>query len=171
METRLTPAAKLRYEAVLQLLATADSIWNASRIFFARWDLSPSQFNVLNLLRGHPSGLSQIELSRRLITHRSNVTGLTDRLEKRKLVQRRDVAGDRRAYRVVLTGAGAALMAQILPGYYSHAVALCERMPLGRVSKISTDLAHFAKEAERIAGALPAKTKKGAHHERERFTK
>src|SRR5690349_19868619 len=90
-----------RYDALLQVLRTADRIWNTSRLFFERWDLSPSQFNVLNLLYNHPDGLSQIELSRQLIMHRSNVTGLVDRLERRSLVQRNDLATDRRAYRVV----------------------------------------------------------------------
>src|SRR6266496_1133102 len=43
-----------RYQALLQLLRTAEALWNASRNFFARWDLSPSQFNVLNLLYDQP---------------------------------------------------------------------------------------------------------------------
>ena len=65
-----------RYRALLQLLRTAETLWNASRLFFVRWDLSPSQFNVLNLLYDQPDGCTQIGLSRSLIMHRSNVTGL-----------------------------------------------------------------------------------------------
>ena len=49
-------AAGPRYRALLQLLRTAENLWNASRVFFGRWDLSPSQFNVLNLLSGEPDG-------------------------------------------------------------------------------------------------------------------
>src|SRR5215470_7880218 len=104
-----------RYHALLQVLRTADTLWNCSRVFFARWELSPSQFNVLNLLTTEAAGLSQIELGRLLITHRSNVTGLVDRLAARGLVERRDVTGDRRAYRIVLTPAGRRLIQQILP--------------------------------------------------------
>ena len=78
---RAESASSLRYRALLQLLRTSDTVWNASRLFFARWDLGPSQFNVLNLLHG-VAGLSQTELSRELIMHRSNVTGLVDRLEQ-----------------------------------------------------------------------------------------
>ena len=108
-------STEVRYRALLQLLRTADSLWNASRIFFARRDLSPSQFNILNLLRDRPDGFSQIDLGRLLIMHRSNVTGLVDRLEKRGLVRRLDAAGDRRAYRVVLTPAGATLLGKSCP--------------------------------------------------------
>src|SRR5439155_27087571 len=34
-----------RYRALLQLLRTAETLWNSSRLFFVRWELSPSQFN------------------------------------------------------------------------------------------------------------------------------
>src|SRR5262245_10554395 len=110
-----------RYRALLQLLRTADTLWNASRLFFERWGISPSQFNILNLLYSEPSGLSQTELSRQLIMHRSNVTGLVDRLEARGLVCRKEVAADRRAYRVVLTETGRRLLKRILPRYYEGA--------------------------------------------------
>ena len=77
----VSPSRPAQYQALLQLLRTADLLWSASRVFFARWELSPSQFNVLNLLSDQTAGLSQIELGRLLITHRSKVTGLIDRLE------------------------------------------------------------------------------------------
>ena len=71
MKNRLTTPALggARYRALLELLRTAESLWNASRIFFARWDLGPSQFNVLNLLADLPQGCTQVELSRQLIMH------------------------------------------------------------------------------------------------------
>lgn len=134
-----------RYRALLQLLRTADAIWNASRLFFQEWDLSPSQFNVLNLLHSSPEGLSQSELGRQLITHRSNVTGLVDRLEARGLVQRKEAAGDRRAYRVVLTRAGSALLKQILPCYYEKADRVWDGVSSGRISELLTALDHVAR--------------------------
>jgi DNA-binding MarR family transcriptional regulator len=146
----------LRYRALLDLLRVADTVWNASRRFFERWDLSPSQFNVLNLARLHPEGLSQSELSRHLITHRSNVTGLVDRLEKRGLVARQDVAADRRAYRVMLTPAGAHLLEEILPLYYAGADRVWGRLPAARVAALMTDLAEVARNAEQAAHEPPA---------------
>jgi DNA-binding MarR family transcriptional regulator len=139
-----------RYQALLLLLRTADRIWNTSRLFFDRWDLSPSQFNVLNILNDHPDGLSQIELSRELIMHRSNVTGLVDRLERRGLVQRNDLAGDRRAYRVVLTQRGAELLEHILPHYYKRADEVWESVSAERVSQLTIDLKRLAENAENI---------------------
>ena len=139
------------YRALMELLRTADTVWNASRLFFERWDLSPSQFNVLNLLRLNPAGLSQTDLSRQLIMHRSNVTGLVDRLEQRGLVARRDVAADRRAYSVVLTTAGAKLLEDILPRYYDGAAQVWHRLSTKRAAELIADLQQVALNAEQIA--------------------
>ena len=143
------------YRALMELLRTADTVWNASRIFFERWDLSPSQFNVLNLLRLNPSGLSQTDLSRQLIMHRSNVTGLLDRLEKRGLVARREVAADRRAYNVILTAAGVRLLRDILPAYYQGAARVWARLPARRAADLIADLQQVAQNAQRIVATLP----------------
>lgn len=146
-------AADVRYEALLHLLATADTVWNASRRFFARWDLGPSQFNILNLLGGEPEGLAQVELGRRLIMHRSNVTGLVDRLEKRGLVIRRDDARDRRAYRVVLTAAGRRLLDEIYPHYRAAAEAAWDGVKSAVIEQTISALAQVARNAEHIATA------------------
>ena len=139
----------------MQLLRTSETLWNASRVLFARWDLSPSQFNVLNLLCLNPDGLSQTDLSRQLIMHRSNVTGLVDRLEKRGLVTRREVAADRRAYSVVLTAAGTRLLGDILPRYYEEATRVWDRLPARRAAALIADLQQLARSAQHVAAKLP----------------
>lgn len=150
----ISTATRRRYEALLQLLRTSETIWNASRLFFARWELSPSQFNILNLLGGHPEGLNQTGLSQALITHRSNVTGLVDRLEKRGLVVRQAVPGDRRAYSVQLTKAGARLVEEILPEYYARAEAAFEAIPLKELPQFNRQLAEIDTTVIRIAAQL-----------------
>ena len=151
------PYETIRYKALLQLLRSADVIWDASRTFFSGWDLGPSQFNVLNLLYGNEQGLSQTELSRELIMHRSNITGLVDRLEARGLVQRKDEKSDRRAYRVVLTPAGERLMKEILPSYYRNSEDLFGDLSEKRIRELMSDLDHLGSRAREIAN--PQKTK------------
>jgi MarR family 2-MHQ and catechol resistance regulon transcriptional repressor len=141
----------LRYKALLQLLRTADSILDASRSLFAPWDLSPSQFNVLNLLYGLPEGLSQTDVGRQLIVHRSNVTGLVDRLEKRGLVKRRELAGDRRVYQVVLTAEGSKVMEEVLPVYHRRAEEVWGDCPAKVLSEIHAQLNQVARTAAQIA--------------------
>ncbi|MBL9139047.1 MAG: MarR family transcriptional regulator [Verrucomicrobiales bacterium] len=144
-----------RYQALIQLLRTAEDLWNASRVFFARWDLSPSQFNVLNLLYGQIDGLSQSELSRLLIMHRSNATGLIDRLERRRLVQRTEDPQDRRAYRVLLTPNGIDLLQTIYPHYFKAADAVWAGLPDQRVEGLLRELRDLATQATQVAARPP----------------
>jgi len=140
-----------RYEALLQLLRTAEALWNASRLFFVRWDLSPSQFNILNLLHEQPDGRTQIELSRSLIMHRSNVTGLVNRLEARGLLRRRPSDRDRRAYRVTLTSAGQRLVRQVLPRYYRAAERVWGELPVERARELVADFERLCANADGMA--------------------
>lgn len=143
-------AASTRYEALLQLLRAANALWDASRVFFEQWDLSPSQFNVLNLLDSEPEGLSQTDLGRQLLTHRSNVTGLVDRLEKRSLVERKETATDRRAYRVILTQKGSSLLRKILPHYRREADQVWDGVQTQRIA----DLLAALDQVTRNTGAV-----------------
>ncbi len=143
-----TKQPSARYPALLQLLRTAENLWNASRIFFDRWEISPSQFNILNLLHLNPDGLTQIELSRELIMHRSNVTGLVDRLEKRSLLLRKDSSTDRRAYKVVLTASGRKLIERILPDYYDAAEKIWGNFPVARTKQLVGDLEKLSANIE-----------------------
>ena len=158
MADKSTPASR-RHEILVQLLRTADVVWEASRVFFARWDLSPSQFNLLSLLDAHPEGLSQSDLGRQLLTHRSNVTGLIDRLEKRGLVRRKELAGDRRAYRVVLSSAGTGLLHKILPEYRERADRVWDGITAERILALGATMDHVTANTLRaVTGQEKART-------------
>jgi DNA-binding MarR family transcriptional regulator len=148
------PTPGPRYEALLQLMRTAEALWSTSHALFARWDLSPSQFNLLNLLYPAPAGASQVELSRALIMHRSNISGLVDRLQARGLVQRRERPGDRRTNQVVLTPVGASLVREILPHYHAAAERVWGELPVPRAVAIAADLERVFKNALREAEEL-----------------
>lgn len=149
----MNAAQSARYAALLQLLRTAEDLWNASRVFFARWELSPSQFNVLNLLRERPDGLSQADFSRLLVMHRSNATGLVDRLELRGLVRRTNDPADRRAYRVLLTPAGRRLVESIVPEYHAAAERVWEGVLPERAAALLEDLRRLTQNAAAATGA------------------
>ena len=61
------------------------------------------RFDLMAQLERAPDGLKMNELSRRMMVTGGNVTGITDQLVTEGLVERVDVAGDRRAWRVRLT--------------------------------------------------------------------
>jgi len=150
--------SEARYAALLQLLRTADVIWDASRVFFERWDITPAQFNLLNLLADAAEGMTQSDLSRELLTHRSNITGLVDRLEGHGLLKRREQAGDRRAWRVMLTAAGRRLVAEILPHYHRAAERLWEGIGTAEAPRLQESLRQIAGNAQAAAARLSGRT-------------
>ena len=78
------------------------------------------RFDLMAQLEREPEGLSMGELSRRMMVTGGNVTAIVDQLEKEQLVQRQNLPGDRRAWRVSLTPEGRqafAAMAQAHEGW------------------------------------------------------
>jgi DNA-binding MarR family transcriptional regulator len=64
------------------------------------------RFDLMAQLERSPEGLKMNELSRRMMVTGGNVTGITDQLVAEGLVERAEVPGDRRAFRVKLTPKG-----------------------------------------------------------------
>lgn len=156
MESKLSVPGP-RYQALIELLKTSESLWTASRLFFARWEISASQFNVLNLLQDHPEGCSQVELSRLLIMHRSNLTGLLDRMEDRNLVRRTDHPEDRRIFNVKLTPEGRKLLQKILPHYYRAAESLWGDISADRVNQLVREMQKLSQSTEAFGKSIDTK--------------
>ena len=76
-------------------------------------DISPTQYNVLRILRGSPQGLPCGEIASRMITRDPDVTRLLDRLEKRDLISRSRDAKDRRTVIGRITTEGLKLLARL----------------------------------------------------------
>jgi DNA-binding MarR family transcriptional regulator len=72
----------------------------------AQFDTTLPRFDLMAQLERSPDGLKMNELSRRMMVTGGNITGITDQLVSEGLVDRVDVEGDRRAYRVRLTAKG-----------------------------------------------------------------
>ncbi len=71
-----------------------------------QFDTTLPRFDLMAQLQRNPDGLKMNELSRRMMVTGGNVTGITDQLVAEGLVERMEVDGDRRAYRVRLTPQG-----------------------------------------------------------------
>ena len=72
----------------------------------ATFGITLPRFDLMAQLERHPDGLRMGELSRRMMVTGGNVTGITDQLERERLVVRVPDPADRRAYSVKLTEAG-----------------------------------------------------------------
>ena len=106
------------HEALVNVWWTGVLLKRSARKFFRAAGLSEAEFNLLMALQHAPEPLSQIDLSRRLLVDRSNVTGLVDRLESGGLIERRPSPHDRRRYQITLTDRGRERLRQVAPGYY-----------------------------------------------------
>lgn len=98
-------------QTLVKLMRTGDRLWRASDEQFAQWQLTDNHYNVLRILNGADEPLSQIEIGRRMLSSRANVTKLIDALEGRQFVKRL-ACGDRRVKLIELTTDGVRFLAE-----------------------------------------------------------
>src|SRR5438270_7402966 len=68
-------------EATLNIARTADRFGICFARLFREYGLTPSQYNVLRILRGEGKPLPILEVANRMIAAVPGITGLIDRLE------------------------------------------------------------------------------------------
>jgi DNA-binding MarR family transcriptional regulator len=104
-----------------------------------RFDTTLPRFDLMAQLERAPNGLKMNELSRRMMVTGGNVTGITDQLVTEALVERIDVEGDRRAYRVRLTPKGRKLfndMARQHESWIVEAFSALSEKDMGTLHKL-----------------------------------
>lgn len=107
------PFASVEQEAVLNLFRSSDRLQHRFARLFREYGLTPSQYNILRILRGEGKPLPCLEIAERTITVVPGITGLIDRLEKVGLVRRQRDDGDRRKVFVSITPAGEEVLARL----------------------------------------------------------
>jgi DNA-binding MarR family transcriptional regulator len=101
-------------EAFLGLQRTADALARHASALLKPSGLSPTQYNVLRILRGAgETGLACREVGARMITHDPDMTRLLDRMEARGLIVRARSADDRRVIVTRVTPAGLSLLKKL----------------------------------------------------------
>jgi MarR family transcriptional regulator, 2-MHQ and catechol-resistance regulon repressor len=100
-------------EATLNIARTADRFGICFARLFREHGLTPSQYNVLRILRGEGRPLPILEVADRLIAAVPGITGLIDRLEALALVSRERSTEDRRVVFVAITPKGLDLLAKL----------------------------------------------------------
>jgi len=111
------PMKDIRHEAVLNIVRTASVLSQRGTDLFRRFGLTEAQFNVLFSLKYKERNWSQSDLGRRLVVTRASVTSVLDKLEEKGLVERLQVAGNRRIYHVDLTIEGRKVLDKVEPLY------------------------------------------------------
>jgi DNA-binding MarR family transcriptional regulator len=107
LETRATKDDHQALRLWLRLLSCTVRIENQVRGRLRQeFSTTLPRFDLMAQLERHPDGLRMSELSRRLMVSGGNVTGITDQLERERLVARTLNREDRRAITVKLTETG-----------------------------------------------------------------
>jgi DNA-binding MarR family transcriptional regulator len=119
-----------------------------------RFDTTLPRFDLMAQLERSPEGLKMNELSRRMMVTGGNVTGVTDQLAAEGLVDRVDVEGDRRAYRVRLTAKGRKLfneMARQHEGWIVDAFAALSDKEIAVLHKLLGKVKEHSRAAQAAA--------------------
>ena len=107
------PFDSLEQEAALNIARTADRFGIYFARLFREFGLTPSQYNVLRILRGEGKPLPILEVADRMLAAVPGITGLIDRLEGMGLLVRERSTEDRRVIFVAITAKGLELLGKI----------------------------------------------------------
>jgi DNA-binding MarR family transcriptional regulator len=100
------PFDSLDEEAALNIWRTNDRLQICFDRLMRGYGLTPSQYNVLRILRGEGKPLPILEIAGRTVAVVPGITGLIDRLERAGFVNRLRCEKDRRVIYVALTDQG-----------------------------------------------------------------
>ena len=145
------PWSSLEEEAALNVVRTAELLGYRAASVFDGTDLTPTQYNVLRILRGAGAvGLPCGAIGERMIRRDSDITRLMDRLVAGGLVERSRSEEDRRVVVNTLTPEGRKLLTGLDPQ-----VQAMHRRLLGHLN--DTELKALIRGLERAREPLVAK--------------
>ncbi len=143
----LTDPRELPLQTWVRLIRGRERIGRRLEQLFARHGLTPAQFDVLaTLQRGE--GITQQELSERLLVTKGNVCGLIDRAEAAGWVERRPDPEDRRANRLYLTESGCQRLAETLPAHHAVIERILGQLGPGKLEELHNLLDDLIQAAE-----------------------
>lgn len=107
LESRVGPNDHQNLRLWLRLLSCSNFIENEIRSRLrTEFQTTPPRFDLMAQLHSSRGGLSMSELSKRMMVTNGNITGITDQLEKDGIVERIQLASDRRSSLIRLTTKG-----------------------------------------------------------------
>lgn len=131
------PFESLEQEAALNVLRTNDQIQIRFTRLFRDYGLTPSQYNILRILRGEGKPLPILEIANRTVTVVPGITGLIDRLEQAGFARRERCEKDRRVIYVAITAQGTKVLAELDKPVLSHHEKLMGHLSLAELKELS----------------------------------
>ena len=143
----------LEQEVFLNVIRTADHLSRAFEALLKPFRLSPTQYNVLRILRGvghSPSDCQGVPckiIGQHMVTRDPDITRLLDRLETRGLIARQRDTNDRRVVSTRITPDGLAILQQLDQPVLDLHRQQFAHMPRARLTQLIDLLEHSRRTA------------------------
>jgi DNA-binding MarR family transcriptional regulator len=110
------PFGSIEEEALLNIRRTSDRLQYHGQQLFKPHGITPTQYNVLRILRGAgDGGLRCSDIGERLVSSDPDITRLLGRLQIQKLIKRKRNPKDRRVIYATVTAQGLNLLKELDP--------------------------------------------------------
>lgn len=124
------PFDSIEQEAMLSILRTSDLLENRLARLLRQYELTPSQYNAMRIMRGEGEPMPCLEVAQRMIQVAPAITRVVDQLVDRGFVNKQQSDEDRRVFLVDLTKVGVRLLKKL-----DDPIQTLHQMLLGHVSK------------------------------------
>lgn len=137
---------KLNYEkpaylpTLRELVRCNQAFERFSNAHVRRLGLTPPQFDVIATL-GNTDGMSCKALGEKTLITKGTLTGVLDRLEEKRLIERCEDKADARRTHVSLTPTGEALFAEVFPPHLAHLDRAFSRLSIAELKQLQSGLA------------------------------
>ena len=133
------PFDSLEQEAMLGILRTSDLLENRLARLLREYDLTPSQYNAMRIMRGEGEPMPCLEVASRMIQVAPAITRVVDQLAGRGLIEKQQSTEDRRVFLVGLTAAGRRLLDKLdapILGLHQELLGHVSNLELKTLNKI-----------------------------------
>lgn len=101
-------------KAIVNLMYTAAWLGARQEEFFKPFGITPSQFNILRILRGQGGkSLTGAEIKERMLERNSDISRLLDRMVRKNFITRSQCPNDKRATNISITKTGLSVLKDI----------------------------------------------------------
>jgi len=107
------PFDSVQQEATLAVMRTSDLLENRLARLLREHGLTPTQYNVLRILRGEGKPLPCLEIASRMIQVAPAITRVVDQLLALELITKTQSANDRRVFEIKITSSAGRLLKKL----------------------------------------------------------
>ena len=100
-------------KATVNIIFSANWLQEKIKNFLDTEDITPQQYNILRILRGHKEPLSTLQIRERMLDKMSDTSRIVERLQKKSLVEKKTCPTDKRLVDVVISKKGLTLLEKL----------------------------------------------------------